>query len=79
MERKIQRFKQQLTDKKCIRILRSATSAVLAVCGNDNVSYGVTLSHVYEDGKLYFHSALTGLKLDIISQNELRWNRVLRP
>ncbi len=31
--------------------------------------YGVPLSHVYENGKLYFHSALTGHKVDIIKQN----------
>ncbi|MDE6444707.1 MAG: pyridoxamine 5'-phosphate oxidase family protein [Muribaculaceae bacterium] len=28
------------------------------------------LSHVFHNGKLYFHSALTGHKLDIIRQND---------
>ncbi|MDE6697285.1 MAG: pyridoxamine 5'-phosphate oxidase family protein, partial [Muribaculaceae bacterium] len=28
------------------------------------------LSHVYYDGKLYFHSALTGHKVDLIRQNQ---------
>lgn len=70
MDRKMRRSKQQLTDKESVEILRAATSGVLALCGTDNRPYGVPLSHVYNDGKLYFHSALNGLKLDLIRQNE---------
>lgn len=65
----MRRFKQQLTEKECIQIVTTATAGVLALCGEDNRPYGVPLSHVYENGKLYFHSALTGLKLDLIRQN----------
>ncbi len=69
MERKMRRFKQQLSDKECIEILCTNTSGVLSLCGEDMQPYGVPLSHVYENGKLYFHSALKGYKLDIIGQN----------
>lgn len=31
--------------------------------------YGVPLSHAYDNGKLYFHSALSGQKVDLIKQN----------
>lgn len=66
----MRRFKQQLTDQQSIEILRAATSGVLALCGDDMQPYGVPLSHVYADNKLYFHSALNGHKLDLIGQNE---------
>lgn len=65
----MRRFRQQLTEKECIQILCATTAGVLSLCGKDNQPYGVPLSHVYENGKLYFHSALTGLKLDLIRQN----------
>ncbi|MCM1066489.1 MAG: pyridoxamine 5'-phosphate oxidase family protein [Muribaculaceae bacterium] len=71
MERKMRRFRQQLSEENCIEILRSATAGVLALCGHDMHPYGVPLSHVYADGKLYFHSALTGHKVDLLSQNPM--------
>ena len=66
----MRRFKQQLTETETLEILRSSTSGVLSLCGNDMVPYGVPLSHVYDNGKLYFHSALAGHKVDLIKQNE---------
>ncbi len=69
MEMKMRRFKQLLSEEKSLQILRSTTSGVLALCGEDMQPYGVPLSHVYDNGKLYFHSALSGLKVDLIKQN----------
>ncbi len=66
----MRRFKQQLTEEECIDILRSSTSGVLSLCGDDRMPYGVPLSHVYDNGKLYFHSALVGHKIDLIKQND---------
>lgn len=69
MERKMRRFRQQLTNDECIEILHNTTAGVLALCGEDTQPYGVPLSHVYNNGKLYFHSALEGHKIDLIGQN----------
>lgn len=69
MNREMRRFKQQLPDTECIEILQSATSGVLALCGEDMQPYGVPLSHVYAEGKLYFHSALKGHKIDLLAVN----------
>jgi len=69
MERDMRRFKQLLTEEENVEILRSTTSGVLSLCGEDGMPYGVPLSHVYEHGKLYFHSALSGHKVDLIRQN----------
>lgn len=66
----MRRFKQQLTETDSLEILRNSTSGVLSLCGDDGMPYGVPLSHVYDDGKLYFHSALTGHKVDLIRQND---------
>ena len=66
----MRRFKQQLTENETLEILCSSTSGVLSLCGNDGMPYGVPLSHVYDNGKLYFHSALTGHKVDLIRQND---------
>ena len=66
----MRRFKQQLTETETLDILRRSTSGVLSLCGDDGMPYGVPLSHVYDDGKLYFHSALTGHKVDLIRQNQ---------
>lgn len=69
MERKMRRFKQQLSEDSCIQILRSTTSGVLSLCDEICQPYGVPLSHVFDNGKLYFHSALQGHKLDILHKN----------
>lgn len=65
----MRRFKQLLSEEESIEILRSTTSGVLSLCGEDMQPYGVPLSHVYEKGHLYFHSALSGHKVDLIKQN----------
>ncbi len=69
MERKMRRFKQQLTNEQSIEILSNTTSGVLALCDSDMQPYGVPLSHVYADGKIYFHSALKGHKVDVLKFN----------
>lgn len=68
-QRNMRRFKQQLTEDECIEIVQNTTAGVLSLCGEDNKPYGVPLSHVYENGNLYFHSALNGHKIDVLEQN----------
>ena len=40
-----------------LSILERATSGVLAVEGDEGYPYAVPMSFLYEEGKLYFHSA----------------------
>lgn len=70
MEREMRRFRQKLTDEESVDLLRRATSGVLSLCGKDMRPYGVPLSHVFHEGKIYFHSALNGHKLELIRENE---------
>lgn len=69
MFRKMRRHKQELTKDECIDILISEPRGVLAVIGDDDYPYAVPMSHVYADGKIYFHGAMKGHKNDAISKN----------
>ena len=64
--REMRRFKQALTREECNKVLERNTSGVLAVMGDGNYPYAVPLSYVWKDGKLYFHCAVSGHKLDAI-------------
>lgn len=41
----------------------------MAVSGDDDYPYAIPISYVYDDTKLYFHSAKSGHKLDAIKRN----------
>ena len=69
MFREMRRKNQQLPEDECRRILCEATSGVLAVAGDDGYPYAVPLSFAYADGKLYFHVARSGHKLDALRAN----------
>jgi len=64
--RPMRRNRQQLTQNQCVEILQRTTAGVLALMGDGGFPYAVPLSHVYADGRLYFHSALQGHKVDAI-------------
>ena len=68
MFRNMRRFKQQLTDAECAEILRNEPRGVLAVLGDDGYPYAAPLDFVYEDGKLYFHCAGEGHKIDALKR-----------
>lgn len=67
MFRELRRRNQALEKETCEAILRSAARGVLAVLGDDGYPYTVPLDFVYDKGKLYFHSAQEGHKIDAIS------------
>lgn len=62
----MRRKRQQLTNDECIRIMKTSTAGTLALLGDGGYPYAVPISYVYVDGKLYFHSALSGHKIDAI-------------
>lgn len=69
MFRKMRRFKQALEYAECEKILQSCKSGVLAVSGDGGYPYTVPMSYYYSNGKLYFHSAKDGHKIDAIKEN----------
>lgn len=70
MFREMRRRKQALSDEDTIAILQKGTSGVLSVEGDDGYPYGVPVNYVYSDGKIYFHGAKKGYKLDAIQRND---------
>ena len=62
MFRKMRRSKQELSKAECINILSDEPRGVLAVIGDYDYPYTVPISHVFADGKIYFHGALKGHK-----------------
>ena len=62
----MRRKRQQLSDEESLDILVKATSGVLAVLGDEGYPYAVPLSYVYHGGRLIFHSAVAGHKVDAI-------------
>ena len=69
--RKMRRFKQQITQEECVEILKSAPRGILAFHGENGYPYAIPLNQYYdeEDGKLYFHGAKQGLKLDLMQRD----------
>ena len=68
MFRKMRRFKQQISEEECIRVLKEQQRGVLSMIGDDGYPYGIPIDHWYceEDGKIYFHGAKEGHKIDAI-------------
>jgi len=68
MFRKMRRFKQQITNGECISILKEQPRGILSVIGDDGYPYGIPLSHYFdeESGKIYFHGAGEGHKIDSV-------------
>ncbi len=66
----MRRHGQLLSETETIEILTRGTFGVLAVSGDDSYPYTVPLSYVYRDGRIYFHCAKEGHKLDGIRRNE---------
>lgn len=69
MFREMRRNRQALSDAENEEILRRGSYGVLAVSGDNQYPYAVPLNYVYTDGKLFFHCAQSGHKLDGIARN----------
>ena len=71
--RPVARVKQTLSKEECIRILQQEKRGVLSVLGDGDYPYALPINHWYDpdDGKLYFHSGMTGHKIDAMR----RWEK----
>ena len=66
MFREMRRKRQALTQAQCQAILEQGSCGVLALSGDDGYPYAEPLSDLYHQGKLYFHCAKSGHKLDAL-------------
>lgn len=70
MFRPLTRFKQELSQEKCIEILMNEKRGVLSLVGDGGYPYGVPINHYYDpvENKIYFHSGKTGHKIDAMKK-----------
>lgn len=69
MFREMRRFKQLLSTEDTQAVMERCTNGALACVGDEGYPYSVPLSYVYLNGKIYFHSAKAGHKVDAILAN----------
>ncbi len=69
MFRDLRRKKQQMPIELTHKVLSNGSHGILACHGDDGYPYTVALNYVYTDGKIYFHSAKEGHKIDAIQKN----------
>lgn len=70
MFRDMRRKNRELPYEECIEILTNEPRGVLAVLGDYDYPYTVPMTHVFLDGKIYFHGAQTGHKNDAIKKHD---------
>ncbi len=70
MFRKMRRQAQELSREETLGILSCAGCGTLALSGDSGYPYAVPLSFVFDGDKtVYFHSALTGHKIDSVKRS----------
>lgn len=70
MFREMRRKDRQLSQEQAMEILEKSGSGVLAVNGDDGYPYTVPINHAMVDGKIIFHCAKTGHKIDAIKSSD---------
>lgn len=68
MFRKMRRFRQQISDEECRKVLKEQKRGVLSVLGDDGYPYGVPIDFWYdeEENRICFHGSRVGHKIDAI-------------
>ena len=71
MFREMRRGKQALSREEMTDLLRNETRGVMSVQGDDGYPYGFPINHYYDDetGKLYFHGANFGHRVDAVRRD----------
>ena len=58
-----------LTNEEGENILKTSPNGTLALYGENGYPYSVPVNFVYSDGKIYFHGAAAGYKLDCMKKD----------
>ncbi|NLZ19423.1 MAG: pyridoxamine 5'-phosphate oxidase family protein [Bacteroidales bacterium] len=64
--RPLRRIKQAATEAECLAVLQSAPRGILSVHGENGYPYGIPMNFIFTDGKICFHCAREGHKLDAV-------------
>ena len=66
----MRRSGQMLSEEECLEILTNEPRGFLALLGDYDYPYSLPMSHVFVDGKIYFHGAKRGHKNDAIKKHD---------
>ena len=69
MFREMRRIKQLLSEEDTKAVLERCSNGVMACMGDDDYPYAVPVNYVYYKGKIYFHSAKSGHKIEAITKH----------
>ena len=69
MFRPMRRIKQQLSEEESLDVLKRAKRGVLSVIGDDGWPYGMYLNPHFENGRIFFHGAKAGHKIDAMKKD----------
>ena len=71
MFRELTRKNKQISNKRCIKILKTEARGVLSVNSENGYPYGMPMNHYYceENNKIYFHCGKTGHRIDCLKGN----------
>ena len=69
MFREMRRGKQLLSQEDTDLVLQRGSNGILACLGDEDYPYAVPVSYVYHKGKIFFHSAKAGHKIDAIKKS----------
>ena len=69
MVHEMRRKRQALSEQETWEVLERGSSGVLALIDEDGLPYAVPLSYVCHDGRIYYHCATVGHKLNAVRAN----------
>ena len=69
MFREMRSKANMLTHEEVENILKTSPNGTLALYGENGYPYSVPVNFVYSDGKIYFHGAAEGYKLDCMKKD----------
>lgn len=69
MFREMRSKANMLTNEEVENILRTSPNGTLALYGENGYPYSVPVNFVYSNGKIYFHGAAEGYKLDCMKKD----------
>ncbi|MCC8088570.1 MAG: pyridoxamine 5'-phosphate oxidase family protein [Rikenellaceae bacterium] len=69
MFKEIRRKDRIWDSEEAIELLRKGEYGTLSMSGANGYGYGIPMSYVYDEDKLYFHCAPDGFKIDSLALN----------
>jgi len=72
MFRKIRKFKNEINQAEVKELLKTSKRGVLAMNGDDGYPYAVPVNYFYDEneGRIFFHSAKAGYKVDCLKSSD---------